>query len=64
MQKLFIILLMYGWLSLLFDQSLVCGQPIIKRSIQVRANPNVELLGFVYFLGYEGAQLETNDSYL
>lgn len=29
------------------------------RQFEVRVNPNVELLGFVYFLGYEGAQSET-----
>ncbi|MGG7665679.1 DUF4932 domain-containing protein [Dyadobacter sp. BHUBP1] len=29
------------------------------RQFEVRINANVELLGFVYFLGYEGAQSET-----
>ncbi|MCF0048525.1 DUF4932 domain-containing protein [Dyadobacter sp. LJ53] len=29
------------------------------RQFQIQINKNVELLGFVYFLGYEGAQAET-----
>lgn len=32
-------------------------------SIQIRINRNVELLGFVYFLGYEGRESETNPGY-
>ncbi|GAB3326945.1 hypothetical protein GCM10027299_26760 [Larkinella ripae] len=40
------------------------SQPASKHSIRVQINPNVELLGFVYFVGYEGAHLETHDSYL
>lgn len=31
--------------------------------IQIRINVNVELLGFVYFLGYEGRESETNPDY-
>ena len=34
-----------------------------KDSIQIRINANVELLGFVYFLGYEGRESETNPDY-
>lgn len=55
---------MLGGLFQFASPSLVCSQPPSKNLIQVQINPNVELLGFVYFLGYEGAQLETNDSYL
>eukprot|EP01098_Paradermamoeba_levis_P014208 TRINITY_DN6721_c0_g1_i1.p1 TRINITY_DN6721_c0_g1~~TRINITY_DN6721_c0_g1_i1.p1 ORF type:complete len:387 (-),score=-15.84 TRINITY_DN6721_c0_g1_i1:34-1194(-) len=35
-----------------------------SRRIQVQINKNVELLGFVYFLGYEGRELESNDELL
>ena len=31
------------------------------REFEIQINKNVELLGFVYFLGYEGAQAETSD---
>ena len=30
------------------------------KQIETAINPNIELLGFVYFLGYEGAQSETD----
>ncbi len=31
--------------------------------IQIRTKVNIELLGFVYFLGYEGRESETNPGY-
>lgn len=64
MQKSFIALLLLGWLAEFHSPTLVYSQPTSHHSISVLIKPNVELLGFVYFLGYEGAQLETHDSYL
>jgi hypothetical protein len=32
-----------------------------EKEIQVKINKNVEFLGFIYFLGYQGAELESND---
>ncbi|WP_288424729.1 DUF4932 domain-containing protein [uncultured Spirosoma sp.] len=64
MQKSFIALLLLVWLPEFLSPSLVYSQPTSPHSIGVLIKPNVELLGFVYFLGYEGAQLETHDSYL
>ncbi|MCX6215826.1 DUF4932 domain-containing protein [Spirosoma sp.] len=64
MQKSFIALLLIGSLCGFPAPSCVYSQPTSNHSIGVQIKPNVELLGFVYFLGYEGAQLETHDSYL
>ncbi|MRS63923.1 DUF4932 domain-containing protein [Larkinella terrae] len=40
------------------------GDTSANRSVQVRFYKNVELLGFVYFVGFEGRQLENDESFL
>lgn len=55
-KKLFFVVALF-WTPLTFCQQ--SG----KHSIQVQLNRNVELLGFVYFLGYEGNQSETDLTY-
>lgn len=63
MQKLFTTLLVLG-LSSFLSQPPLYSQPKNTRLIQIQIHPNVEMLGFVYFLGYEGAKLEKDDPYL
>ncbi|KAA0993307.1 DUF4932 domain-containing protein [Dyadobacter aurulentus] len=52
-------LILLIWLS-----STVCKSQSSDKTageFEIQINKNVELLGFVYFLGYEGAQAETSD---
>ncbi len=37
---------------------------LLDKSIKVQINENVELLGFVYFLGFQGEEIETNNTVL
>ncbi len=46
-------------LAFLYVPSSLAEKYHAGRQIDVRINTNVELLGFIYFLGYEGAQSET-----
>jgi hypothetical protein len=34
----------------------------VRKQIKVEVNPNIELLGFAYFLGYQGKEVEKHDS--
>ncbi|REA60093.1 hypothetical protein DSL64_15545 [Dyadobacter luteus] len=46
-----------------FSATFSLAQMQEDKRIQVQVNTNVELLGFVYFLGYEGRQSETDLNY-
>jgi hypothetical protein len=59
MNARFALLLIILWISSTVGKSQVPSEK--KRQFEIQVNKNVELLGFVYFLGYEGAQAETSD---
>jgi hypothetical protein len=51
--------------TFLWAHNAVCQPaPTANRSIQVRFHKNVEFLGFVYFLGYEGRELENDEGFI
>lgn len=58
MIKTISLLLALCWATAALSQT--SGSAWSPRQIGVAFHPNVELLGFVYFLGYEGAQSETD----
>lgn len=48
-------------ISALIAQKAFSQNPNAKK-INVEINPNVELLGLAYFLGYQGREIEKHDS--
>ena len=64
MQKLVFVLAAFFWSPFVFGQQSAGVPDRTVPTIQIQTSRNVELLGFAYFLGYEGRQLENNDTYL
>ncbi len=64
MRKHFLFLSIFLYATSAFCQHPLTATNKSDHQIQLQINRNVELLGFVYFLGYEGRQLESSDDYL
>ncbi len=57
MQKFVFFLAVFFWSPFVFGQQSDALPNRTVAAIQIQTNRNVELLGFAYFLGYEGRQL-------
>lgn len=64
MQTRAILLILFFWAHRAVGQPSHTAVPTENRSIQVRFHKNVEMLGFLYFLGYEGKELENDEGFI